>query len=231
MRVLGQGLTDGFLSTDQAKQIVHAAAAALAPAGRRVLVIIPDHTRTCPLGLIARELHAAIAPAAAALDFLVALGTHPPLSEEQLDRLLEIPPGRRSEILPGSKVLNHRWRDPDALATLGTLRADQIAEITGGLFAMDIDVTINRAVFDYDVVLVAGPVFPHEVVGFSGGAKYFFPGICGKELLDFFHWLGAVITNPKIIGTKHSNSYINSSYPGHYWHIKLAYVSKCLCSG
>jgi nickel-dependent lactate racemase len=51
-------------------------------------------------------------------------------------------------------------------------------------------------------VLIAGPVFPHEVVGFSGGAKYFFPGICGEELLNFFHWLGALITIPKMIGVK-----------------------------
>jgi nickel-dependent lactate racemase len=52
--------------------------------------------------------------------------------------------------------------------------------------------------------LIIGPTFPHEVVGFSGGNKYIFPGISGKEIIDMFHWLGALITNPAIIGTKHT---------------------------
>ncbi len=45
-------------------------------------------------------------------------------------------------------------------------------------------------------------MFPHEVVGFSGGNKYYFPGISGPDLLNFFHWLGALITNVGIIGVK-----------------------------
>jgi nickel-dependent lactate racemase len=40
------------------------------------------------------------------------------------------------------------------------------------------------------------------VVGFSGGNKYLFPGVAGPQILNFFHWLGAVITNPMIIGNK-----------------------------
>ena len=67
---------------------------------------------------------------------------------------------------------------------------------------MDVPVEINRLVFDYDQVIIIGPVFPHEVVGFSGGNKYLFPGVGGPEILNFFHWLGAVVTNPMIIGNK-----------------------------
>jgi len=63
-------------------------------------------------------------------------------------------------------------------------------------------VNINRLLFEYDQVIIIGPVFPHEVVGFSGGNKYLFPGVAGPEILNFFHWLGAVITNPMIIGNK-----------------------------
>jgi nickel-dependent lactate racemase len=65
-----------------------------------------------------------------------------------------------------------------------------------------VPITINKIVFDYDLLLIVGPVFPHEVVGFSGGNKYLFPGIAGQQIIDFFHWLGAVITNPVIIGNK-----------------------------
>ena len=66
------------------------------------------------------------------------------------------------------------------------------------------DVKINKLILDYDLLLIVGPTFPHEVVGFSGGNKYLFPGIAGQEILDMFHWLGALITNPSIIGTKYT---------------------------
>jgi nickel-dependent lactate racemase len=57
-------------------------------------------------------------------------------------------------------------------------------------------------VVEHDVALVVGPVFPHEVVGFSGGNKYFFPGVAGQEIIDLSHWLGALITSAEIIGTR-----------------------------
>ena len=55
---------------------------------------------------------------------------------------------------------------------------------------------------NYDHLLVCGPVFPHEVVGFSGGNKYFFPGIAGREIIDFTHWFGGFLTTHEIIGIK-----------------------------
>ena len=202
MTRIGQAAADGSLSQQQCREIIIATVDRMAPDGKRVLVIIPDQTRTCPLPMMVRALHAAAAERASGLDFLIALGTHQPLSDERIDALLGIEPGRRGEVLPGSGVFNHEWDNPDALTTIGTLTAAQTSEITEGRFAMDVDVTINSRVFDYDIAIVLGPVFPHEVVGFSGGAKYFFPGICGPELLNFFHWLGAVITIPKMIGVK-----------------------------
>jgi nickel-dependent lactate racemase len=45
-------------------------------------------------------------------------------------------------------------------------------------------------------------VFPHEVVGFSGGAKYLFPGIAGPEIINATHWLGALRTSMYTIGHK-----------------------------
>jgi nickel-dependent lactate racemase len=90
------------------------------------------------------------------------------------------------------------------LTHAGTIAEDEIAEISGGLMRQKADVHVNRRVYDYDLVCIVGPVFPHEVVGFSGGNKYFFPGIAGAEILNLFHWLGALITNPMINGTKHT---------------------------
>jgi nickel-dependent lactate racemase len=201
MDVLSAGSAEMTLSEDDIRGLVASAADRLAPDGKKVLVVIPDHTRTCPLPTMARAIKDFIGARAAQLDYLIALGTHPPMTPEMIDTLLALD-GRPPQDAVGGRVFNHAWKDPDALVKIGTLTREQIDQITDGLFAMDIDVTINKMIFDYDQVLICGPVFPHEVVGFSGGAKYFFPGICGQELLDFFHWLGAVITNPRIIGNK-----------------------------
>jgi len=84
---------------------------------------------------------------------------------------------------------------------LGTLAAREVAELTGGRLNEEVPVRLNRLVLDYDQLLVCGPVFPHEVVGFSGGNKYFFPGIAGPEVIDFTHWLGALISSYEVIGS------------------------------
>jgi nickel-dependent lactate racemase len=82
------------------------------------------------------------------------------------------------------------------------LTPSDVADLSAGILSEDVPIEINRRIFDYDLVLIAGPVFPHEVVGYSGGAKYLFPGISGGEFLHFFHWLGAVISCKRIIGIK-----------------------------
>jgi nickel-dependent lactate racemase len=200
--VVGSASPERPLSEQQVRAIAAEALAPLGLAGKRVLLIVPDLTRTAPVGLLFRILHDLIAADARSLDVLIALGTHPALSEEAIHRRLEITAPERAGKYRRVRLLNHAWDDPAALAHVDTIGADEIGTLSGGLFAMDVDVTINRAVLDYDQLIIAGPVFPHEVVGFSGGNKYLFPGVGGAALLNFFHWLGAVITNPKIIGNK-----------------------------
>jgi lactate racemase len=99
-------------------------------------------------------------------------------------------------------VLTHAWWDPAAFADVGVLSADRIAELSDGMLRHEAPVRINRAVVEHDLTLILGPVFPHEVVGFSGGNKYLFPGVSGRELIDLSHWLGALITSARIIGTR-----------------------------
>jgi nickel-dependent lactate racemase len=171
-------------------------------ADKRVLLIIPDHTRTAPLPLLFDAVYNRLRPLVQALDVMVALGTHPPLSESQLCRLLGIREDERQRLFFQTRLLNHEWDNPDALLTIGTLSREQTEQLSEGLLSEEVPVEINAAIADYDLLLVLGPVFPHEVVGFSGGNKYFFPGISGPELLNFFHWLGALITNVGIIGVK-----------------------------
>ena len=190
------------LNRAQVEEICRNALAGADYEGKRVLAVIPDQTRSCPLDMLFEEVCGCLMGRAVQLDFLVALGTHPPMSIEQIYHRVGITADDHREKYPEVRFFNHAWDDPDQLVKVGTLSREEIGTLTDGRFEMNVDVTVNRLVQNYDLLLIMGPVFPHEVVGFSGGNKYIFPGIGGPELLNFFHWLGAVITNPKIIGTK-----------------------------
>jgi nickel-dependent lactate racemase len=170
--------------------------------GKKLLLIVPDNTRSAPIGTLFKGLHRRLHGVAKTLDVVIALGTHPPMSEAAICQRLEISSAELHGEYRDTRVFNHTWDQPDTLEEIGVIPASEIGELSGGLFAIDVPVHINRLVNDYDCLVVIGPVFPHEVVGFSGGNKYFFPGIGGAEILNFFHWLGAVVTNPMIIGNK-----------------------------
>ena len=171
-------------------------------ANQRILLIVPDSTRTAPLPLLFDAVFKEIRPHCAQLDVLVALGTHPPMSDAQIAKLLGIDERERGRLFYQVQTFNHEWDRPEKLLTLGTLTKRETSELSNGLLSLEVPVQINSRIEDYDLLLVLGPVFPHEVVGFSGGNKYFFPGIGGPEILNFFHWLGALITNADIIGVK-----------------------------
>src|SRR6185437_303659 len=192
-RVLGAGQVTAFVREQLAAAPV---------GGRSVCVLVPDGTRSCPLPLLLSAVHGALAGRVSALTVLIALGTHGAMSEPALAAHLGYPAGDLDGRYPGMRVLNHRWQDPAALTTIGTISAARMAALSDGLLRQDVPVRINREVLEHDVALVVGPVFPHEVVGFSGGNKYFFPGVSGQEMIDLSHWLGALITSASIIGTR-----------------------------
>ncbi len=203
MPVVSQIAPDGRrLTPQQVAEVIALACPAKDYRNKRVLLIVPDGTRTAPVGLLFQTLHGQLAEVTGAFDVLIALGTHQPMSEQAVCARLEISESERREAYRQVRFFNHAWNNPAALRRIGVIPADEIKELSGGLFALDVAVDVNRMLFDYDQILIIGPVFPHEVVGFSGGNKYLFPGVAGPEILNFFHWLGAVVTNPMIIGNK-----------------------------
>ena len=198
MNTVGQGVSDGYLTSQDIAEIARSGLAALPVDGRKVLVIIPDGTRTMPMPLMFETLERELGPRVAALDYLVALGTHSPMNDAQLTALVGTPVvnGRAG----ARKIVNHQWDDPATFASLGMIPAREIADITGGRLREDVPVALNRLATEYDHVLICGPVFPHEVAGFSGGAKYLFPGIAAPDIIHFTHWLGALVTSYELIG-------------------------------
>ena len=195
-------MSEKSLSPAEVKKILQAGLPQAEFKNRKVLLIVPDHTRTAPVGQLFKETHAWLAPVAKQIDVMVALGTHPPMSEEAICKRLDLTVEEKRKAYPKVQLLNHAWDDDRALVEIGKIPSIEIRELTGGLFEMEVKVRINRAALEYDELVILGPTFPHEVVGFSGGNKYLFPGISGPEVLNFFHWLGAVVTNPGIIGKK-----------------------------
>ena len=202
--VVSESQPDRSLVLSEVRQVLTRGLADPKYDGKKILVIIPDSTRTAPIPLMYYLLHQVLGPRVEALDFLVALGTHPPMSDEALGRLVGVEV--RDGATEDSMIFNHRWDLDESFVTVGTISASEVRAASDGQMDLDVPVRLNRLVGDpdgerpYDELLVCGPVFPHEVAGFSGGNKYFVPGVSGQEVIDVTHWLGALLTSKEIIG-------------------------------
>lgn len=162
---------------------------------QRVLALIPDATRSFPLPELFRMV-VEILHDARQLDFMIALGTHPAMPDEAIHRLVGITAEERSTRFKHIGLFNHAWDDPAMLTSLGVMEQEEIKEVAGASWHPSlpdqVDIRLNKQVLAYDQILILGPTFPHEVVGFSGGAKYLFPGISGPDMINATHWLGAL---------------------------------------
>src|SRR5205814_1592659 len=98
----GQGVSPARVA-----EIVAQACPAKDYSGKRALLIVPDATRTAPVGLLFKTIHEQIGGAAAALDVLIALGTHQPMSEEAICQRLEISIDERKSTYRKVKFHNH----------------------------------------------------------------------------------------------------------------------------
>ena len=198
--VIGKGYTDRFLSEAEIRKVMEQGLAQIETVGKKLLVIIPDSTRSGPIPLCFRLFVELLEGKVEKLDFLIALGTHPPMEEDKICQHLGITLEERRTKYAAVGLYNHNWQE--GLKYIGTIPAAEIHDLSGGLMEEDVQIDINERIFAYDHIIICGPVFPHEVVGFSGGNKYFFPGISGADVINFTHWLSAVITNWATIGHK-----------------------------
>lgn len=203
--IIAQAIADtGLLEQDEVLEVL-AKGLGGRFTGQKLLVLIPDHTRSLPLPGLFRML-VEVLHDVGQLNFMVALGTHPGYPEEGLNHLVGISAEERAGAFRHVGLLNHAWDDPSQLTSLGVLEQDEIKRLAGPNWHPSlpdqINIRINKAVLEHDAVLIVGPTFPHEVVGFSGGAKYLFPGISGPDVINATHWLGALATVVGTIGIK-----------------------------
>ena len=188
--LLAHGNAEAVLSPAELRSLFFAALDLLGPR-RRVLVVPPDitrlHSRAGELTRLAWEyygdrLHAV----------LPALGTHAPMSAEQLTRMF----GN----LPQSFIHIHNWRTD--IETLGEVPAAFIREQSEGKLDYSWPAQINSLIAegDFDLILSIGQVVPHEVIGMANYNKNILIGTGGKEGINRSHYLGAVYGMERIMG-------------------------------
>lgn len=193
---------EGCLAEDAMRAFIATSLESLDLSRKRVLVLVPDQTRTMTLPMVFETICGTLGEVTAALDFMVALGTHPPLNESRLSKLFghKVIQGK----IRGHNIFNHTWGQADTFREIGVIPALEINALTEGYFSEPLSVKINQRIFDYDHILVCGPVSPNVAIGISGGNKYFFPGISGHEIINFTHWLAALLTNVAVNGKRHT---------------------------
>ena len=169
---------------------------------KHIVVVIPDGTRTAPVDLFFRHLSALLSPKVEKLTFLIALGTHQLMDDPAIDKLLGMSAAERTARFPKVEVLNHRWDLPETFVEVGRISEDETSQLSGGKLKLSVPIRINRLLTEADLAILLGPVFPHEVAGFSGGSKYLFPGVGGADVINFTHWLGALDTSFETIGRR-----------------------------
>src|SRR5258708_32811765 len=192
--VEGLGSSDRVLREEQVREVLDKAFAEVPVDGRRLLVLLPDGTRHAQSPMLFRRLNELLGCRASRTDFLGALGTHPAMAAEAVDRVVGLPESERAALYPHASVFNHTGDQPGTLVRVGTLSGAELDEVTGGLLCEDVPVDLSRSMLDYDHLIICGPVFPHEVAGFSGGAKYIFPGIAGPDVINATHSLGSLVS-------------------------------------
>jgi len=196
----GKGHPNFDLSPAELREILSEALSTIS-SGSSVLAIVADKTRDDSTDILFPLAAQILADRKIAkFDALVAQGTHAPMSDR--DKRTKIGAVGTAQMPGLSHIFDHDWADPEKLVTIGVLNAARVKEITGGLIDRSIELKVNRLLAPglYDTVLIFGTTAPHEVAGFSGGAKYFFPGVAGPELTHATHWLGALATIENVIG-------------------------------
>ncbi|TCL73184.1 nickel-dependent lactate racemase [Hydrogenispora ethanolica] len=154
--------------------------------GSKILIIIDDISRPTPVRLILPPLLAELGRAgvqAANIRFLIALGTHRPMTAAEIEQ--KVGP----EIARNYLVLNHEWENPAALHDYGRLDDGT-------------PVILNRQMALADFVIGVGSIAPHPAAGFSGGGKIIAPGVATEAAVGEFHWKSVQFPEREVLGVR-----------------------------
>lgn len=160
---------------------------------KKVLILPPDYTRMYSgAGKITAILYEMLKDSCE-IDIMPALGTHDPMTREECLAFF-------GEGVPFEKIKVHNWRTD--VVKLGEVPAEYVSSVSDGLVNSKIDVEVNRRIVDesYDLIISAGQVVPHEVVGMANYSKNIFVGCGGSSMINSSHMLGAFYGMERIMG-------------------------------
>ncbi|MEN6450829.1 MAG: lactate racemase domain-containing protein [Thermoguttaceae bacterium] len=158
---------------------------------QKVLVLPPDHTRSNsmagPLTCFAYDYFGD-----RLTDVMPALGTHAPMSDEQIGRMFPGVPKRLFRV--------HDWRR--GVVTVGEVPAEFVTRATEGIWRKPWPVQLSRLVWEggHDLVLSIGQVVPHEVIGMAGYNKNLLVGAGGSDGINESHFIGASYGMERMMG-------------------------------
>ncbi len=157
----------------------------------RVLALPPDHTRLNSFaGPITEMIYGYFGDKLT--DIMPALGTHAPMTDEQLDMMFGS--------IPHSLFRIHDWRND--VVTIGEVPKEYVEEISEGKLSFSWPAQVNKLLLDksFDLILSIGQVVPHEVIGMANYNKNIFVGTGGNEGINKSHYLGAIYGMERIMG-------------------------------
>ncbi|MBQ6468148.1 MAG: DUF2088 domain-containing protein [Clostridia bacterium] len=160
---------------------------------KKVLILPPDYTRMYSgAGKITAILYEMLKDSCE-IDIMPALGTHDPMTREECLAFF-------GEGVPFEQIKVHNWRTD--VVKLGEVPAEYVSSVSDGLVNSKIDVEVNRRIVDesYDLIISAGQVVPHEVVGMANYSKNIFVGCGGSSMINSSHMLGAFYGMERIMG-------------------------------
>ena len=131
--VTGKGDKENLLSEEEVFGICQEAFSKSDLNGKKILAIIPDHTRSGPIDVMFRTVYKLLADETENLDFIIAAGTHPAMSEEAINRRVGITQEERESTYPKTRFYNHHWNDPNQIRKIGTITKDEVSDISHGL--------------------------------------------------------------------------------------------------
>ena len=125
-------------------------------------------------------------------DILPALGTHTPMTDEQISHMFGD--------TPRHLFREHDWRND--VVTLGTVPAEFVSEVSEGAVSYPWPAQVNKLLVEggFDLILSVGQVVPHEVVGMANYNKNIFVGTGGLEGINKSHFIGAAYGMEKMMG-------------------------------
>ncbi len=164
---------------------------------KKILIIPPDYTRMYSGAGKITSIYYDMLKDTCEIDILPALGTHEPMTREECRAFF-------GENVPFERILVHNWKTD--VTKLGEVPGDYVKEVSEGLVDTPIDVEVNKLLLDksYDLIISAGQVVPHEVVGMANYSKNIFVGVGGSSMINSSHMLGAFYGMERIMGKDHS---------------------------